>query len=74
MITLEYGAILELGRKKTEELLPEERSVVANYQYCTETFNQIEDDGDVLLIAQEHSRCVEYYKSKLEENKEKGEK
>ena len=47
--------------------------MVSNYQYCTETFNQIEDDGDVLLIAQEHSKCVDYYKNKIEESKEKGE-
>ena len=41
--------------------------MIANYQYCTKSFNQIEDDGDVLLMAQEHDRCIEYYQGRIEE-------
>jgi hypothetical protein len=66
-ITLRYGAIFDLLRAKPENLSPHERAVVANYQYCTKTYNQIEDDGDVLLLAQEHDRCVDYYQAKIDE-------
>lgn len=51
-ITLRYGAIFDLLRSRPEDLSPHERAVIANYQYCTRTYNQIEDDGDVLLLAQ----------------------
>lgn len=57
-ITLEYGAILPLLRTKVKKLSSADRAVVQNYRYCLDTFKGIEDDGDVLLIAQEHDRCV----------------
>jgi hypothetical protein len=41
--------------------------VISNYQYCTKTYNDIEDDGDVLMLAQEHDRCVDYYQVKIDE-------
>lgn len=44
-----------------------EKGVIANYQYCLKEFKGIEDDGDVLLLAQEHDRCIEYYQVKIEE-------
>lgn len=66
-ITLQYGAIFELLRAKPEDLSPHERAVIANYQYCAKTYEHIEDDGDVLLLAQEHSRCVDYYQAKIDE-------
>ncbi len=66
-ITLRYGAIFDLLRAKPEDLPPHERAVIANYQYCAKTYNQIEDDGDVLLLAQEHGRCVDYYQARIDE-------
>jgi hypothetical protein len=50
-VTLNYGAILPLLRAKSNRLSLREQAVVQNYRYCLETFEQIEDDGDVLLLA-----------------------
>ena len=66
-ITLKYGAILPLLRMKSDQLSTQNKAVVQNYRFCLETFNEIEDDGDVLMIAQEHDRCVEYYQNKVEQ-------
>jgi hypothetical protein len=57
-ITLKYGAALDLLRAKASDLPPHERAVISNYQFCINKFNKIEDDGDVLLLAQEHDRCI----------------
>lgn len=65
-ITLKYGAILPLLKTKSKELNPSDRAVVQNYKYCLDTYKSIEDDGDVLLIAQQHDRCVEYYQNKVD--------
>jgi len=51
-ITLQYGAIFELMRAKPSSLNARDREVMANYKYCTQTFDKIEDDGDVMLLAQ----------------------
>lgn len=51
-ITLKYGGILDLLRSKYDDLSPHERAVISSYQYCEKTFNGIEDDGDVLLLAE----------------------
>ena len=65
-IKVKYGAILPLLRAKSDTLSLHDKAVVQNYRYCLETFQKIEDDGDVLLLAQEHDRCVEYYQRKID--------
>lgn len=66
-ITLQYGAIFELMRAKPSSLNARDREVMANYKYCTQTFDKIEDDGDVMLLAQQHDKCMEYYQTKIDE-------
>lgn len=38
-----------------------------NYKYCAQTFDKIEDDGDVMMLAQEHEKCIEYYQTKIDQ-------
>ena len=54
-------------RAKPNELNYYEKGVVQNNKYCLQTFKDIEDDGDVLLLSQEHDKCVEYYQSKVDD-------
>lgn len=39
---------------KKSELTPDESDVLINYQYCSDLHQEIEDQGDVYLLANEH--------------------
>lgn len=52
IITIKYGALIDLMKKKPEKLSFQERGIIDNYHYCGNTFNLIEDDGDVLRLAE----------------------
>lgn len=43
-----------------------------NYQYCANLLDEIEDQGDVFLLANQYDESKEYYQEKLKENKEDG--
>lgn len=53
MIHLEYGSIFDLLDKPKGTLTPDEKDVLINYQYCTKLMGEIEDQGDVHLLASE---------------------
>lgn len=53
MIHLEYGAIFDILDKPKATLTPDEKDVLINYQYCTKLMGEIEDQGDVHLLASE---------------------
>jgi hypothetical protein len=53
MIHLEYGAIFDLIEKPKETLTMDEKDILINYQYCTKMMADIEDQGDVFLLASE---------------------
>ncbi len=50
-IHLEYGAIFDLLSKPKESLTSDQKDVLINYQYCTRLMSDIEDQGDVHLLA-----------------------
>lgn len=52
-IHLEYGAIFDLLSKPKHLLTPDENDVLINYQHCTRLMGEIEDQGDVHLLASE---------------------
>ena len=52
-IHIEYGAIFELLAKPKEQLNPDEKDILINYQYCTRLMGDIEDQGDVHLLSSE---------------------
>ena len=39
-----------------------------NYQYCANLLDEIEDQGDVYLLANEYDESKVYYQEKLKEN------
>ena len=51
MIHLEYGSIFGLLAKDKKELTSDEKDILINYQHCTSLMTGIEDEGDVLLLA-----------------------
>lgn len=64
-INLEYGAIFDLLLKPKETLSADERDVLINYQYCTRLMSDIEDQGDVHLMASEFDEAKDYYIDKI---------
>ena len=50
----------------------DERDVLLNYQYCIEMLSEIEDQGDVHLLANEFEESKNYYVNKLEEKDQEG--
>lgn len=61
MIHLEYGAVFDLLEKPKETLTLDEKGTLLNYQYCTKLMNDIEDQGDVYLLASEFDEAKDYY-------------
>lgn len=61
MIHLEYGAIFDLLDKPKASLTPDEKDTLINYQYCTKLMGDIEDQGDVHMIANEYEDAKDYY-------------
>lgn len=51
LIYLQYGAVFDLLDKPRNTLTPDEKDVLTNYQYCTRLMGEIEDQGDVHLLA-----------------------
>ncbi len=43
-----------------------------NYQYCANLLDEIEDQGDVYLLANEYDESKVYYQEKLKENTDEG--
>ena len=72
MIHLEYGSIFGLLAKDKKELTSDEKDILINYQHCTSLMTGIEDEGDVLLLANEFEESKDYYKGKLNENLDNG--
>ena len=50
----------------------DEKDVLLNYQYCIEMLSDIEDQGDVHLLANEFEQSKNYYKNKLEGKDQEG--
>ncbi len=48
---MEYGPIFELLSKERSKLTSDEKDVLMNYQYCANLLDEIEDQGDVFLLA-----------------------
>lgn len=72
LIYMEYGPIFELLGKERSKLTSDEKDVLMNYQYCANLLDEIEDQGDVFLLANQYDESKEYYQEKLKENKEDG--
>jgi hypothetical protein len=51
LIYMEYGPIFELLGKERSKLTSDEKDVLMNYQYCANLLDEIEDQGDVFLLA-----------------------
>jgi len=51
MIHIEYGSIFDLLDKPKGTLTPDEKDTLTNYQFCTKLMGDIEDQGDVHLLA-----------------------
>ena len=67
MIHIEYGSIFRLLQKEKSNLTPDEKDVLINYQYCANLLESIEDQGDVLLLANEFEQSKDYYADKIRE-------
>ena len=65
MIYIEYGPIFKLLSKGKKELSNDEKDILINYQHCAHLLSEIEDEGDVLLLANEYEESKEYYNGKL---------
>ena len=65
MIYIEYGPIFGLLSKDKKELSSNEKEILINYQHCAHFLSEIEDEGDVLLLANEYEKSKEYYNGKL---------
>lgn len=72
MIHIEYGSIFSLLSKDKQKLTSDERDVLVNYQFCANLIESIEDQGDVLLLANEFQESKEYYNDKIKNDESNG--
>ena len=72
MIHLHYSAIFELLAKPKDQLTIEEKDIMINYQYCTNMLEDIEDQGDVYLFANELENSKLYYANKITNKEDDG--
>lgn len=70
MIHMQYGPIFDLLTKDKEKLTSDEKDVLMNYQYCSHMQEEIEDQGDVFLLANQYDQSKQYYQEKLNQNKD----
>lgn len=53
-------------------MTPDEKDVLLNYQYCSNMLEDIEDQGDVYLLANEFEESKMYYADKIKTEDDKG--